>query len=309
MSSPFDKVLVQTAKRLFWAGADTRRRLNEAGVHILPANFYSTVPSVAEIEASFEYAEEQPYRDDSLFDAPALAAYLEELMPYAAEFDPPREGDQDAPDGYFWGSRSFGFSDAMSYWCMVRHWKPRRIVEVGCGHSTLIALQALAANGGGELVCVEPYPRDFLRGLDGVTELVERPVQELPRAWFEERLEDGDMLFIDSTHTVKTGSDCLHLYLRVLPHLDRHLMCHAHDVFLPQGYPKAWLLEQHIYWTEQYLLMALLLGNDDFRVRFGSTYHKLVNPDALDRLMGGKAPGGGGSFWFERKPRGRDAQR
>lgn len=271
-----------------------------------PEDFYRSIPSRAEIESSFEYrGTEPPFADDRLFDHPRMAALLDELVEFAGEFAPPAEGDPQRCRRFFWNNGQFGFSDAMAYYGMVRRFRPGTILEVGSGFSTLIAAEALARNGGGRLVCVEPYPRPFLETLPGI-ELVRERAQDLDLDFFRRRLADGDMLVIDSTHTVKTGSDCVHLYLRVLPRLGRDLLVHAHDVFLPHPMPKEWLLEQRLFWTEQYLLLALFTDSPRVEILYGSAYHN-NNPasrPALERLMGGKAPTGGGSLWF--RYRGRD---
>jgi hypothetical protein len=276
-----------------------RAALNEVGLHLTRAHFYSSIPSVREITSSFEYQEgPPPYADSPIFDAPFLRSFLSELMPFAAEFSPPVQGDAQNPAGFFWSNPAFGFSDAMAYWCMLRRFQPEVVLEVGSGYSTWIATAAVRANGRGRVVCVEPFPKPFLHQLD--IELVQKPVQELPLEFFNERLTRGSVLFLDSTHTVKTGSDCLHLYLRILPRLRQQLYVHAHDIFLPDGYPQSWLLEKDLHWTEQYLLLALLEGNPNFRMLFGSRYHHLYHRTELEALMGGKAGTGGGSFWFER---------
>lgn len=290
--------LALQVRQLMW-DQSARRAFHDAGVHLTRASFYSSIPSLAEVESSFEYAgDKAPYADSAVFDDAAMLAFLDELQPFADEFAPPREGSGDDPQGFFWGNPAFSFSDAMSYWAVLRRVQPSTVVEVGSGFSTLIAKAALERNGGGRLICVEPFPKAWLSRL-GV-ELVAQPVQALDVDFFAARLADGDVLFIDSTHTVKTGSDCLHLYLRILPRLRRHLFLHAHDIFLPAGYPKQWVAEKDLHWTEQYLLLALLEGNRDFRVLFGSNYHLLRHRARLERFMGGKAAAGGGSFWFER---------
>jgi hypothetical protein len=145
---------------------------------------------------------------------------------------------------------------------------------------------------------VEPYPRPFLRDVPEVGTLVERPVQEVPPERFAEWLGDGDVLFIDSSHTVKAGSDCLHLYLRVLPALDRRLWIHVHDVFLPGPMPKEWLLDRGWYWTEQYLLLALLVGHARWRVTYGTAYVRHAHPDRLAALVAGRTEPNGASLWF-----------
>lgn len=292
--------IAQELRHLMW-NPTARRVLNDAGVHLTRANFYSSLPSLREIAESFEYAEgPPPYDDSSVFDPAHMRTFLQDLMPFAAEFTPPADGDVDAPKGFFWNNPAFSFADAMAYWCMLRRFRPATVLEVGSGFSTLIACEAVRRNGTGRVVCVEPFPKPWLGQLP--IELVQRRAQDLDLAFFHGHLEPGSVLFLDSTHTVKTGSDCLHLYLRILPRLDRHLYVHVHDIFLPAGYPRAWLEERDVHWTEQYLLLALLLGNPSLRVLFGSNYHALHNRAMLDAFLGGRTRSGGGSFWFERLP-------
>jgi Methyltransferase domain len=271
------------------------------------ADFYSSIPSVAEVERSFEYRETAPpFANAGLFDERRLAEHLAELCEFAAEFTPAMDGDREHCRRFFWNNGQFGFSDAVAYYCMVRRYRPATIVEVGSGFSTLIAAEALARNGSGRLVCVEPYPRGFLAALPGI-ECVRELAQDLELRFFQDHLADGDMLVIDSTHTVKSGSDCVHLYLRVLPNLGRDVLVHAHDVFLPHPMPKEWLLEQRLFWTEQYLLLALMIDNPRVEVLYGSAFHN-NNPATkplLERMMAGKAPTGGGSLWL--RYRGRQA--
>ena len=240
--------------------------------------------------------------DAALFDAAHLRDVLDEISRFAGELDAPRQDDPDEPRGFFWDNGQFGYSDAVAYYALLRSRKPKTVLEVGAGFSTLVASAALEANGSGEIVCVEPYPRPFLEGIPRVREVVQKPVQSLTADWVNSLLQDGDVFFIDSTHTVKIGSDCLHLYLRMLPALKHRLLVHVHDVFLPAGMPTEWARDQHIYWTEQYLLLAYLLDNPKIRVEWGSHYHLLVNDAALRNLMPADILPGGSSFWFERSP-------
>lgn len=287
-------------KGLLWEPG-ARAVFNRLGVDIIPSHFYSPVPSVDEIHSSFEYVDgEYPYADCGFFNDEFMQQFLLALLPYADNFAPEVEGDLDTPSSFFWKNPSFSFSDAMSYYCIIRHLKPRRILEIGSGFSTLVASSALEDNALGEIICIEPHPRPFVRNISRVVRLIEEKVQSIPISYFQNELSDGDILFIDSTHSVKTGSDCLFLYLKVLPALSAKLMMHAHDIFLPEGYPMRWLLEKHIYWTEQYLLQALLTDNPKFQVCYGSNYHRIYHRDLLDRFMQGKATSGGGSFWFQR---------
>lgn len=294
-------ILAGTLKILMWARTGIREELQSHGVNIIPVNFYSTVPSIEEIRNSFEFEQNEspPYLDSSIFDVEHMLQVLKWLMPYSSEFNPPVHGDEEKPSSYFWGNSQFSHSDAMAYYAMIRHLKPKRIVEVGSGFSTLVASAALAQNGSGEIICIEPFPRPFLSVVPSVTQVVETPVQQLDSDFFNQLLTDGDILFIDSTHTVKVGSDCVHLYLRILPALEHKVMIHVHDVFLPEAMPQKWALDAHIYWTEQYLLLAYLLDNPRAKVWFGSNYHQLMNQEILAEMMHGRGQAGGGSFWFQ----------
>jgi hypothetical protein len=287
---------------LLWADWRDRAKLQQHGVNVIPAHFYSNTPSIAEVQASYEYAStEPPYLDEKLFDAEALRQQLAALVPFAAEFQPPYEGNPETCRSYFWNNDQFSFSDAMTYYALLRSARPKRVVEIGSGFSSLVALEALRRNGSGTLRCIEPFPRPFITALaaDGQLELDTSRAQDVRAESLNDLLEDGDVLFIDSTHTVKTGSDCMHIYLRLLPKIRRRVLVHAHDIFLPFGMPQHWMIQNHIYWTEQYLLLALLIDNPRVRLLYGSAYHHHFNRELLETFMHGRCAPGGGSFWFE----------
>lgn len=286
---------VSQAQQAIWAPRELRRQLQDQGVNILPANFYATAPTLAEIAESFEFAApEPPYLNPEIFRPDVLQQWLADLVPLAEPFAPPLEGDKDGTT-YFWKNDQFSYSDAASAYAMLRKVKPARVLEIGSGYSTLVARDALAANGRGEITCVEPYPRPFLKeiGVD-LREIKAQQLQD-PNAL----LSDGDVLFVDSTHTVKTGSDCLHIYLRLLPSIRRRIYVHVHDIFLPFGMPRAWQEDFHIHWTEQYLLLAWLLDNPRATVIYGSAYHERYSVDTLEALMHGRYGCGGSSLWIE----------
>jgi predicted O-methyltransferase YrrM len=126
--------------------------------------------------------------------------------------------------------------DAAVAYLLVRERKPRRIVEIGSGHSTRILAKASA--GVGEILAIDPAPRADIAGLPGVT-IVPSTLQAAPAALFEGLLP-GDMLFIDSSHILMPGSDVDFLFNRVLPRLPAGALVHIHDIYLPFDYPDAW---------------------------------------------------------------------
>lgn len=120
-----------------------------------------------------------------------------------------------------------------------------------------------------ELVAFEPYPNKVLKaGFPGLFKLIPSRIQDIALSKFTE-LKKNDFLFIDSTHTLKTGSDVQYEYLEILPRLNEGVIVHIHDIFLPAEYPKAWVLKDHRFWTEQYLLQAFLSFNSMFEILWG----------------------------------------
>jgi hypothetical protein len=195
---------------------------------------------------------------------------------------------------------------------MVRQFQPRLIIEIGSGLSSLLLAQAAARNGSSSLTCVEPFPREFLRkGFPGLQSLIEKKVQDINLEFFSQ-LESGDMLFIDSSHTVKIGGDVNYLFLEVLPRLKPGVIVHVHDIFLPFEYRRDWVMDQFRFWSEQYLLQAFLSFNSEFEVLMANRYLAHRYPEdieaafpileSLKALRPNSVRWYGGSFWIRRKP-------
>lgn len=296
------KTLIRLAKKVLWSDKSIRRKIQEQKVNIIPANFYSDIPLIGDVENSFEYRQpEGPYRSSRIFQPDKIRAFTEKLIDYAEEFCPPLEGNGENPAGFFWKNPAFSYADAMSYYCVIRAVKPQKMLEIGSGYSTLVADQAIRKNGSGSLIIIEPYPKNFLKKIETVEHRIEKCVQDVPAGKLISLLEECQLWFIDSTHTVKIGSDCLYIYLTIMPEIRNDLIVHTHDVMLPFAYPKKQPLDMHIYWTEQYLLYAYMLDNPKIEVLFGSMYVHTFMPELMKKLMGGKYPGGGGSFWYRLK--------
>jgi hypothetical protein len=205
-----------------------------------------------------------------------LLAELEALMP------PP---DQDL------GGPWYGGDDARVLFGMVRHLKPRRIVELGSGSSSRVIQAAADANRaeGNELshAIFDPFPESVPVPTSAKVERL--GATAVPAEQFE-RLEASDVLFVDTTHTVKTGGDVNHIVLNILPRLRPGVVVHFHDVFLPYEYPRDWVVEKRLAWAEQYLLQAFLAFNRSFEV--------LLAAYALAR--DGRLRGQPGAFWIRR---------
>jgi hypothetical protein len=239
--------LAQVLNRLLYAPSQIRERLQNFGVNVVPANFYSEVPSISEIEDSRSHTAVF----DRVFNPALIESWLERLDRHAEEFSPPVE--PDPAGGFGWNNTQFSYSDAMSYYCFIREVKPKRVIEIGSGWSSLVALMALRKNGTGALTCIDPYPATVLEPVRSEITLVSSRAQDLDPSFISDTLKDGDIFFIDSTHTVKHDSDCVHIYLRILPEIKADIYVHVHDIRLPNALSVQMMRDAQIYWTEQYL--------------------------------------------------------
>jgi Methyltransferase domain len=279
---------------LVYAPSKLRKKLQSLGVTITRSDFYSEIPTVADLENSFSKESRLKLRDP--FNDPSfLESFLNELAPFGEDFDPPVKPASDIQ--YGWESGGFSYSDAMAYYAMIRRYRPKTIIEMGCGSSTRIASLACEHNGCGRILAIEPFPGSYLSRIPHV-EVVQTRAQDIDEAFIDENLDDGDILFIDTTHTVKHDSDCLHIYLRILPYISHNILVHAHDIYLPNPLPLSMMRDRQTFWNEQYLLYAYFLGNSRTRVLYGSRYHYDTNRARLTSFMQGRYAPGGASLWF-----------
>jgi predicted O-methyltransferase YrrM len=207
-------------------------------------------------------------------------------------------------------SRHSGFSgmDGALLYSMVRRYKPRQILEIGSGNSTLLSLLALQRNREenpeheGSMTSIEPYPEGYLRqSLEGRGRLIQKRVEEVPLEEFG-GLEENDILFIDSTHTVKIGCDVLYELLEIVPRLRPGVLIHLHDIFLPFEYPRDWVMRRKIFWAEQYLLHAFLAYNESFEILWSPGIARAEFPELLKQTFPYFDPEAqdAGSFWMRK---------
>lgn len=227
---------------------------------------------------------------------------LDKLLPYAADLDFSKEAPE-AGQRYFYSNDQFPALDAEFLFLMLRHFQPSKFIEVGSGYSTLITAEVNLRYFDSQMRfdCIEPYPRQFLiDGIPGVSNLIVRKVEDVDIEYFQQ-LGSGDVLFIDSSHVSKIGSDVNHLFLEVLPRLRAGVIVHIHDIFLPDEYPAVWMVEQGRNWNEQYLLRALLIDNPKWSVLWTSHFMGTRHRTAVQRTFPGYPElGGGGSFWIQK---------
>lgn len=164
---------------------------------------------------------------------------------------------------------AFIAGDAEYWYQLLRATKPKRIFEIGSGHSTRMAIRAVARNRQEDPgyrcrhVCIEPYEMPWLE--QAGVEVVRQKVETLDVAFFAE-LQAGDILFIDSSHIIRPQGDVLFEYLELLPTLRPGVVVHVHDIFSPRDYLEPWLVNEVMFWNEQYLLEAFLTHNRDWKI-------------------------------------------
>jgi methyltransferase family protein len=234
--------------------------------------------------------------------APEQVALVRDLgHRFPIEFPDGATGD---PRDYHPDNGMFSRLDAWMLQAMVRHFRPRRVIETGCGWSSLVTARVNREYLGGaaEFTCIEPHPPDFLGdGIDGISKLIVSRVEELPVDPFLE-LESGDVLFIDTSHVAKTGGDVVFLYQEVLPRLAPGVVVHIHDMFIPWDYPEEWVRTGRA-WNEQYLVRAFLAFNSAFQILLSVAWMSYYARDALSESIDGypdRFLPGGGSLWLRR---------
>jgi Methyltransferase domain len=275
------------------------------GFYIINRSYYGPIP-------------ESKHLNDRLWEKPselvgidlrsqAQVDLLREISQnYKTEFAGFGEHSASDPGKFFFRNGSFGPGDAHLAYGLVRKYKPQRMIEIGSGNSTLIMAQAVRVNQqetgrACQYTVIDPYPRAIFRQpFPGLTNCVVKPIQDVPLDLFS-TLGENDILFIDSSHVLKLGSDVQYQFLEILPRLAKGVLVHFHDIFLPYEYNKSWAIEKRRFWNEQYILQAFLTFNEHFEVIWGSHYmHMTQRPLLLSELNYYAESDDPGSFWIRK---------
>ncbi len=256
------------------------------GLHITPVHFYQPIPDKGALE-DYPWNRRSEMPGVEMNEGGQLCRLADFSKKYKAEYEAfPRSAPPQSVRFYV-NNGTFESVDCEVYYCMIRHFKPRRIIEVGGGNSTLLSAKVALANKkeyGAEtsLMVIEPFPGPVLEAdFPGLTELIEAKVEQAPLTLFLE-LEENDILFIDSSHTLKIGGDVQRLYLEILPRLKKGVLIHIHDIFFPTDYPENVVMGRNRFWTEQYLVQAFLAFNSTFKVIWSSSYMHHLASSALE---------------------------
>jgi hypothetical protein len=274
---------------------------------VTPVHFYQPIPNTQSLPETL-WSQPSELIGFDMNDAVQLDLLRNDFPNFRGGYDQFPAESTSEPGRFHLNNGPFDGTDALVAYCMVRHFQPRLIIEVGSGFSSLVTAEAIAKNKGSALICVEPFPLDFLRkGVRGLRSLIEEKVEDIDLEFFSQ-LGSGDILFIDSSHAVRIGGDVNYLFLEVLPRLKPGVIVHVHDIFFPFDYRRDWVMDELRFWAEQYLLQAFLTFNSEFEVLMANGYLGHHYMEDLKATFPNSPWWGGGSFWMRRRPAKADSE-
>lgn len=269
-----------------------------------PGHYGSTIPSQCEISD----------RENELFDLrvtslPGIALNAEtqlELLRDFSRFNGSYVFNRERAGWarYYSENQTFRLSDAVVLYCFLSHFRSSRVVEIGSGYSSALMLDLQESKFADlKLTFIEPYParlKRLMRTADrDHCKVFEQPVQAVPLDLFQ-KLDVNDVLFIDSSHVLKIGSDLSRIFFSILPALRSGVLIHIHDMFWPFEYPKCMITEGR-NWNELYIVRSFLQHNDTFEILFFSSYLEIVHRAKLEQHLKDYTEFTGNSLWLRKK--------
>ena len=253
-----------------------------------PGHFYSPLPNIEDISELYQKIDK--FQNPTCIDInrDKQVELLKQFQKYVSVV-PFGDGFKKNNTRYFFnGNEWYSYGDAIILFCMINYFKPKQLVEVGSGYSSLVTLDTCELlNLKTKITFIEPFP-DLLLSLlsdrdDPEKLLLRKEIQTVNLSLFED-LNSGDILFVDSSHVVKFASDVLFILTEVLPRLKPGVIIHFHDVFWPFEYPLEWL-EQGFAWNEAYFLKALLTNNKNYEILYFNDYMGQMHQDLVKQYM------------------------
>ena len=211
------------------------------------------------------------YTEGLLINEDACLEFLQSTcLPFQRDYSVLAQNQNGSEEEFYLQNGWFGPVDAEILYSLIRTVRPRHIIEVGSGFSTRLMRRAIREGKlETKITSVDPMPNTSIAPF--ADEYIKVPVETIPLPQIVDTLDANDILFIDSSHKVKTGGDVPFLFLEVLPRLKPGVWVHVHDVFFPFDYPKQWVLDGWD-WNEQYLVHAFLCYNERFEIRWPGSF-------------------------------------
>lgn len=296
-------VLSQEQVFIAFLNSEEYRNRQQTNSEFVPAgHFYSVVPSKQDRD---DYLNQNIKTESipgvELNENPQLD-FLSRLKPYFQEFDFPENRAENGR--YYWNNPAFTLADGLILYAMIRHFAPKKIIEVGSGFSSCLMLDVNDRYFGGNIrfTFVEPYP-NLLQSLISTEDvsrhlIISKKMQDADISEFS-TLSENDIVFIDSTHVSKLKSDVNHAFFHVLPILKAGVIVHFHDIYWPFENLRHWIVEGRA-WNENYLMRAFLQYNDSFKILLFPSYLQQCQPDYMIKEVPQFAGGTAGSLWLQK---------
>jgi hypothetical protein len=278
-----------------------------ANLFVPPGHFYSPIVNRVEADEYLAKLESQDLRDrvpEITVDRERMIGVWQELLPLM----------KSAPFGersnngmrYGFENPAYSWGDGSVLHAMIRRSRPRRLIEIGCGWSSACAIDTLETflPGECEVTLIEPYPellKEVLGDRATRTRIQVRAtrVQDTPTSVFDS-LAENDILFIDSTHVLRTGSDVCFELFEILPRLASGVLVHFHDMFWPFEYPRSWVVEENRSWNELYAVRAFLANNSEWKIVMFNDYFAKLEHDLVERTYPAFLKNPGGALWIQK---------
>jgi len=287
-------------------GAMTDQCYNKGALPML-VHFYSPIPDISDLQTRNIFSKKSKMNGIDFRELEQLDLLHELGSKYGQECDWPIEPTSNEEEFYLKNS-SFSFGCASALHTMIRNFKPKNIIEIGSGYSSRVISGALDLNINEGHDCnyliIDPYPNEIIKNkLKHVSEITDKRVELVSPAIFD-CLGENDILFIDSGHTVRTGSDVNFLILDIIPLLAKGVIIHFHDICLPYEYPEIYFTNAafRMFWTEAYLLQSFLAFNNSFEVLLAMNYLQTDHMDKFEQAFQKSKSNflKSGSFWIKK---------
>lgn len=286
-------------------GLYKRDKLYRDNAHFLPGHFYSAIPSLEEVKKDEDRIWKGIQYDgiESIkLNTDTQKKVLNDISTYYSDI--PFEDELNEDLRYYFNNPYYLYTDGIVLFGMLRHLKPKQIIEVGSGFSSALMLDVndIFFDSKIEFGFIEPHTERLeklmSKGDKDNISILKCRVQDVDLDYFKS-LKENDILFIDSTHVSKCGSDLNYLLFEVLPVLNKGVYIHFHDIFYPFEYPKEWVFKGY-NWNENYLLRAFLMNNNTYSIQVFAHYLHLHHKDVYkDMPLAYKNTGG--NLWLKKE--------
>ncbi len=288
----------------YFTGLEEFKNLTAVKLFAPPGHFYSPIVNPKEIlDCAYDIFDKDRVQPGVDLRESAQIEYFARLRKHCERI--PWSEEKQAGLRYFYNNPAFSRLDATILACTIMEHRPGTIIEIGSGYSSAATLDIVEREleGGTKCCFIEPYPQlleslckpEDLSRIEIFPKLVQRVDLDV-----YDQLESGDILFIDSTHIVKTGSDVVHLVQNVLPRIRHGVLIHFHDIFYPFEYPVDWVLEENRSWNESHYLSAFLTNNREYEILFFNDFFYRKHHSLLKEVVPNCRKDSGGSLWMRK---------